>query len=271
MKWERLPALELADRAQAAPSDRAAMVPFRGVPMIPMPEHVVEAARTAASEVFPRRSRGSAELRRAIASRLEAVHGLAVDPESELLITHGAQHGMSVALRALLSPGDEVVVPAPSYFFDGMIRLAGARPVYVPSDESRGWDHVPAPVEGRGHSRRPGAADLQPQQSDRLCAQPGAAVSASGCRRAPRSDRLLRRVLRAVWDGARLCAADAAARSPSGPGSPSPASVRTTPSPAGGSDMCTRPPTCWSRYTVPSNTNRASTSGTWPRPRRMPS
>lgn len=147
MKWERLPALELADRAQAAPSDRAAMVPFRGVPMIPMPEHVVEAARTAASEVFPRRSRGSAELRRAIASRLEAVHGLAVDPESELLITHGAQHGMSVALRALLSPGDEVVVPAPSYFFDGMIRLAGARPVYVPSDESRGWDHVPAAVE----------------------------------------------------------------------------------------------------------------------------
>ncbi|MGV9851634.1 pyridoxal phosphate-dependent aminotransferase [Streptomyces sp. NPDC003442] len=152
MKLERLPALELADRARMAPArmaapGHAAMVPFRGVPMLPMPEHVVEAVRTAASEVFPRSSRGSEELRQAIAARLGAAYGLAVDPGRELLITHGAQHGMSVALRALLSPGDEVVIPAPSYFFDGMVRLAGARPVYVPSDESRGWDHVPAAVE----------------------------------------------------------------------------------------------------------------------------
>ncbi|MBA6436100.1 pyridoxal phosphate-dependent aminotransferase [Streptomyces sp. GMR22] len=147
MKLERLPALELADRARTAPPHHVAMIPFRGVPTLPMPEHVVEAARTAAGEVFPRNSRGSEELRQAIASRLEATYGLAVDPGRELLITHGAQHGMSVALRALLSPGDDVVIPAPSYFFDGMIRLAGARPVYVPSDESRGWDHVPAAVE----------------------------------------------------------------------------------------------------------------------------
>ncbi|TMU89687.1 pyridoxal phosphate-dependent aminotransferase [Streptomyces sp. DASNCL29] len=147
MKLERLPALELADRARTAPPHHVAMVPFRGVPMLPMPEHVVEAARTAAGEVFPRNSRGSEGLRQAIASRLEAAYGLAVDPGRELLITHGAQHGMSVALRALLSPGDDVVIPAPSYFFDGMIRLAGARPVYVPSDEGRGWDHVPAAVE----------------------------------------------------------------------------------------------------------------------------
>ncbi|MFJ1997761.1 pyridoxal phosphate-dependent aminotransferase [Streptomyces asiaticus] len=147
MKLERLPALELADRARTAPPHHVAMVPFRGVPMLPMPEHVVEAARTAAGEMFPRNSRGSEGLRQAIASRLEAAYGLAVDPGRELLITHGAQHGMSVALRALLSPGDDVVIPAPSYFFDGMIRLAGARPVYVPSDEGRGWDHVPAAVE----------------------------------------------------------------------------------------------------------------------------
>ncbi|MEU8824676.1 pyridoxal phosphate-dependent aminotransferase [Streptomyces sp. NPDC048636] len=141
MKLERLPALAVADSAQRAPSGGVDMVPFRGVPTLPMPPHVVEAVRAAAGEVFPRRGRGSPELRQVIAARLAAVHGLAVDPESELLITHGAQHGMSVALRALLSPGDEVVVPAPSYFFDGMIRLAGARPVYVRSDEGRGWEY----------------------------------------------------------------------------------------------------------------------------------
>lgn len=142
MALSRLPALVLAERGQQA----SAMLPVGGVPVLPMPEHVVEAAREAAGQVFPRRSRGSAELREAIAVHLRSVHGLDAEPESELLITHGAQHGMSLALRALLSPGDEVVVPAPSYFFDGMIRMAGARPVYVASDEKQGWDHDPDAV-----------------------------------------------------------------------------------------------------------------------------
>src|SRR5262249_6128192 len=65
----------------------------------------------------------------------------------ELLITHGAQHGMSIALRALLAPGDEVVVPAPTYFFDGMLRMAGTRPVYVHTQRSSGWDHDPDAIE----------------------------------------------------------------------------------------------------------------------------
>ncbi|MFE6742650.1 pyridoxal phosphate-dependent aminotransferase [Streptomyces tubercidicus] len=143
MALERLPALELTERALKTPRAHTDPVPMGGVPVLPMPRHVVEAARTAAGQLFPRRSRGSAALRLAIAEHLTAAHGLEVAPETELLITHGAQHGMSVALRALLSPGDEVIVPAPSYFFDGMIRLAGARPVYVPSDEREGWDHSP--------------------------------------------------------------------------------------------------------------------------------
>ncbi|WP_431776333.1 pyridoxal phosphate-dependent aminotransferase [Streptomyces cucumeris] len=147
MTLDRLPALVLADRVRAVAADRADLLPFRGVPTLPMPPHVVDAVRTAAGQVFPRRSRGSGALRRAISSRLETVHGLAVDPDRELLITHGAQHGMSVVLRALLSPGDEVLVPAPSYFFDGMIRLAGARPVYIRADEGRGWECGPQAVE----------------------------------------------------------------------------------------------------------------------------
>ncbi|MEO3857130.1 pyridoxal phosphate-dependent aminotransferase [Acrocarpospora sp. B8E8] len=141
---ERLPAFALLDRAHA---HGAGSVPMAGVPVLPMPDHVVEAARRAAGQVFPRRTRGSAELRMAIAGRLAAEHRLSADPETELLITHGAQHGMSVVLRALLSPGDEVVIPAPTYFFDGMVRMAGARPVYVGSRESADWDHDPDEVE----------------------------------------------------------------------------------------------------------------------------
>ena len=144
MILRRLPALELAERKSAYGPD---LLPMGGVPVLPMPAHVVEAAQVAAGQVFPRRSRGSAGLRRTISDHLAAAFGLDADPDTELLITHGAQHGMSVTLRALLEPGDEIVVPAPTYFFDGMIRLAGLRPIYVPSSESSGWDHDPEAVE----------------------------------------------------------------------------------------------------------------------------
>lgn len=127
---ERLPALALADRARELP-----VVPMQGVPTLPMPDHVLEAVRRAATQVLPRQSRGWPELRRVLAERL----GLATDPDRELLVTHGAQQGMSVVLRALLAPGDEVVVPAPTYFFDGMVRMAGARPVYVQGRALDGW------------------------------------------------------------------------------------------------------------------------------------
>ncbi|MFE5330017.1 pyridoxal phosphate-dependent aminotransferase [Embleya sp. NPDC056575] len=147
MPVPRLPALELAERVLDASGSCADLIPMGGVPVLPMPAHVVEAARIAAGQVFPRRSRGSAELRRTISDHLRITFGVDADPETELLITHGAQHGMSLALRALLDPGDEVLVPAPTYFFDGMIRSAGVRPIYVPSEEKRGWDHDPAAVE----------------------------------------------------------------------------------------------------------------------------
>ncbi|MYW91899.1 pyridoxal phosphate-dependent aminotransferase [Amycolatopsis rubida] len=131
---ERLPALALADRARVLPG-----IPMPGVPALPMPEHVLDAVRHAAGRVRPRQSWGTPELRRAIAEHLGGQSGLAVDPDRELLVTHGAQQGMSVVLRALLATGDEVLVPAPTYFFDGMVRMAGARPVYVPGRPEHGW------------------------------------------------------------------------------------------------------------------------------------
>ncbi|MFC4943016.1 pyridoxal phosphate-dependent aminotransferase [Pseudonocardia sp. GCM10023141] len=134
---DRLAALELADRPRR--SDARRLVPMAGVPNVPMAEHVVEAATRAAASVFRRDSRGAPALRAALAGHLGAEFGLDVDPARELLITHGAQHGMSVALRALLAPGAEVVIPAPTYFFDGMVRMAGARPVYVPAARRAGW------------------------------------------------------------------------------------------------------------------------------------
>ena len=136
---DRLPALTLADRTQQRAHDGPTMVPVQGVPVVPMPDHVVAAAVRAARHPGPRISRGEPALRRAIAAKLADGFGLAVDADADLLITHGAQHGMSIAMRALLEPGAEVVVPAPTYFFDGMIRLAGAIPRYVATTAANRW------------------------------------------------------------------------------------------------------------------------------------
>jgi DNA-binding transcriptional MocR family regulator len=75
---------------------------------------------------------GDPELRRQIALRaLEA--GISVTPE-EILITSGAMEGLSIALRALTKPGDNVLIQSPSYFcFLQLLENCGLRAVEVPS------------------------------------------------------------------------------------------------------------------------------------------
>lgn len=58
---------------------------------------------------------GRVELRRAIAQYLNTRYQLAYDPAKEVLVTIGASEGIDLALRAVLTPGDEVLIPEPSY------------------------------------------------------------------------------------------------------------------------------------------------------------
>jgi aspartate/methionine/tyrosine aminotransferase len=78
---------------------------------------------------------GIAPLRAAFAERLDANgHGPAhVDPDKHVLVACGATHALFCALRAVLDPGDEVLVVAPYWpLAVGVIRAAGAAPVEVP-------------------------------------------------------------------------------------------------------------------------------------------
>ena len=105
---------------------------LRGSMAAPLPEHVREAVLAAMDEhsVTPP-SRGHLPLREAIARSLPAP----ADPASEILVTNGAMHALSLTFRALLERGDEVIVPTPCYFFGGLIKRAGG--VFVPVP---GWD-----------------------------------------------------------------------------------------------------------------------------------
>lgn len=75
---------------------------------------------------------GTDVLRRRIAEELAVRYGLEV-PADAVLVTAGATHAISVALHAVLAPGDEVLVASPQWLFtNGVVRAAGGRPVEVP-------------------------------------------------------------------------------------------------------------------------------------------
>ena len=75
---------------------------------------------------------GTLELRREIAEYLSIRCNLHYNPENEILVTVGASEGIDLALRTLISPGDEVLVPDPSYVsYSPCIKLAGGIPVGI--------------------------------------------------------------------------------------------------------------------------------------------
>lgn len=66
---------------------------------------------------------------------------LKYDPESEIIITVGSIEGITASLLALTEPGDEVIVPSPSYAsYTGCIYLAGCTPKFSALDEDKNFD-----------------------------------------------------------------------------------------------------------------------------------
>ena len=105
-----------------------------GEPDFPKPEHVREAAIASIKrgETKYTYNRGTVELRAAAAEYLEKF-GLHYDRENEILITMGASEGIDLALRALVDPGDEVLVVEPCYVsYNPCVELCGGIPVSIP-------------------------------------------------------------------------------------------------------------------------------------------
>lgn len=77
---------------------------------------------------------GLLELREAISKHLERLYGLRYDPEGEILVTVGASEGIDLAIRAIVDPGDEVIIHQPSYVsYLPCVQLAGGTPVILPT------------------------------------------------------------------------------------------------------------------------------------------
>ncbi len=121
------------------------------------PDFVVQAVRAAIDEGrfhYPG-VRGDADLREALAEKLSRDNGITADPESEILPTMGAQFPIDAALRVLINPGDEVLLPDPEYAsMEPVIRMYGGDAVSVPlHDTAAGWAFDPADLKQRVSSR----------------------------------------------------------------------------------------------------------------------
>ena len=60
-------------------------------------------------------NKGTPELRTELAKHLDSRFGLTYNPDDEILITVGVSEGLDLAMRAILNPGDEVIMPDPCY------------------------------------------------------------------------------------------------------------------------------------------------------------
>ena len=148
MSVGRFPTYEAEERRQASRPTGVEPVPLHGTPAPALPAHVVDAVAAVLGQ--PMRTppaRGLVLLRQELADELARTTGRTVDPDTEILVTNGAMQALGICFRSLLQPGDEVVVPAPCFFFEGPIRAAGAVPVYVRGSAADGWRWDAAAVE----------------------------------------------------------------------------------------------------------------------------
>ena len=105
-----------------------------GEPDFVTPWHIRDAGITSLKKGYTKYTpnAGFSELRREIAKYQKRRIGLEYDPNGEIIVTVGGSEAIDLALRCLLNPGDEVIVPTPSFVCYGPLgAMAQATPVYV--------------------------------------------------------------------------------------------------------------------------------------------
>ncbi len=123
-----------------------------GEPDFVTPWHIREAAINSlkAGQTKYTSNLGMPELRRELSHYLENTYGLTYDPNGELLITVGVSEALDLALRAIINPGDEVIIPDPCYVaYEPGIILPGGKPVSVPTSEENDFEITADDIESR--------------------------------------------------------------------------------------------------------------------------
>lgn len=88
---------------------------------------------------------GLEKLRVSIANYVKRKYDLTYDPKGEVLVTVGGSEAIDACIRAISNPGDEIIIPQPSYVcYEPMTRLAGAVPVILETRAEDDFKVTPA-------------------------------------------------------------------------------------------------------------------------------
>lgn len=122
---------DVFDRVERVPDAISLCV---GEPSSTAAPHIVEAACRSIREGHTKYTNvlGIDAFREAVADYSRRVKGLSYDPHTEIQAVDGATIGLFLALKAIVDPGDEVIIPSPFFTsYDAEVMMCGGKPVTV--------------------------------------------------------------------------------------------------------------------------------------------
>src|SRR5437879_108784 len=152
------PSLRLAidSKAKQMKADGQDVVGFgAGEPDFDTPQHIKDAAAKALADGFTKYTPASGipELRQAIAAKFKRDNGLSYKP-SQVIVSCGGKHSCYNVVLATCEAGDEVIIPAPYWLsYPEMVKLAGAKPVILPTSDKTEFKVTPEQLRAAITSR----------------------------------------------------------------------------------------------------------------------
>ncbi len=147
--------LSLSASQTLAMSQRSSEMRAQGIDVINLsvgepdfftPDNIKQAAKTAIDDNYSFYSPvpGYMSLREAICDKLKNENHLDYQP-SQIVVSNGAKQSICQLLLALVNPGDDVILPAPYWVsYPEMVKLAGGKPVVIPTDIEHNFKITPA-------------------------------------------------------------------------------------------------------------------------------
>ncbi len=145
------PTLAIDSRAKQMKNKGIDVIGFgAGEPDFDTPEHIKAAAVEAINQNFTRYTPASGipELKAAICCKLHQENGLEYETE-QIIISNGAKHSLDNVFRALLNPGDEVIIPAPFWVsYPELVKINDGKAVLLETRPENKYKALVADLKG---------------------------------------------------------------------------------------------------------------------------
>jgi aspartate/methionine/tyrosine aminotransferase len=131
----QVPASRIRELAEAAMKMDGVLKLYFGESNLPTPEYIKRAASKALEEgyTFYTENAGLPGLRQELAAYYSKLHGVTLDPQSEIVVTASGVQALNVGIRCVLDPGDEALVLTPAWpNGSAIVRMDNATPVEIP-------------------------------------------------------------------------------------------------------------------------------------------